>query len=227
MRKEKWISAGGSVLCRYWVFGIVLWWCGAVTAEPGGLLLRETEFTVFDVETTGFSPETDRIVEIGAIRFRGAEVLAEAAWLVNPGRSIPEAAVRKHGITDEMVQDAPALAAVLPLFFELAGESRLLAHNASYDVRFIRSGAVRCGVVLPPNSCHDTLMFFRRMFPEQKSHALGRLIEALEVPVETRHRGLADARAVMWILQRVMAEHPEMTLAEFQEKAGRVYCFAE
>ena len=114
--------------------------------------LRETAFVVVDLETTGGrmtardGKVADAITEIGAVKVRGGVVLGEFATLVDPQRSIPPQIVQLTGITTAMVFDAPTIAAVLPMFFEFSRGSVLVAHNARFDVGFLRAAADQCGI---------------------------------------------------------------------------------
>ncbi|HXO54117.1 MAG TPA: exonuclease domain-containing protein, partial [Mycobacterium sp.] len=117
-------------------------------AEP---TLRDTTFVVVDLETTGgkataTSGRCDAITEIGAVKVRGGVVLGEFGTLVDPQRSIPPQIVQLTGITTAMVCDAPTIGAVLPMFFEFARGAVLVAHNARFDVGFLRAAADRCGI---------------------------------------------------------------------------------
>src|SRR6204780_1571571 len=111
--------------------------------------LRETTFVVVDLETTGGrmtavdGKVADAITEIGAVKVRGGVVLGEFATLVDPQRSIPPQIVQLTGITTAMVCDAPTIAAVLPMFLEFAGDSVLVAHNAGFDIWFLRAAVQR------------------------------------------------------------------------------------
>ena len=114
--------------------------------------LRETTFVVVDLETTGGrmtgrdGKPADAITEIGAVKVRGGVVLGEFATLVDPQRSIPPQIVQLTGITTAMVCDAPTIAAVLPMFLEFAHGAVLVAHNARFDMGFLRAAAAQCGI---------------------------------------------------------------------------------
>src|SRR3954465_15751503 len=101
--------------------------------------LREITFVVVDLETTGGSAVTESITEIGAVKVRGGEVLGEFATLVDPGRTIPPQITLLTGITDYMVADAPRITAVLPPFLEFIRGTVLVAHNAGFDVGFLKA----------------------------------------------------------------------------------------
>src|SRR5689334_24890543 len=114
-----------------------------------GTPLRTTTFVVFDLETTGGSPDEDAITEIGAVKVCGGEVLGEFATLVDPGRGIPPEIVALTGITDAMVYQAPRLDEVLPAFLEFAAGSALVAHNSGFDVTFMKAACRRHGYAWP------------------------------------------------------------------------------
>ncbi len=120
--------------------------------EAAETSLRETTFVVVDLETTGgrmtagAGAVADAITEIGAVKVRGGAVLGEFATLVDPQRSIPPQIVQLTGITTAMVCDAPTIDAVLPMFLEFARGAVLVAHNARFDVGFLRAAAERCGI---------------------------------------------------------------------------------
>ena len=172
------------------------------TAE---LTLAETTFVVVDLETTG-GKATDEITEIGAVRVRGGVVLGEFATLVDPGRDIPPQIVQLTGITSAMVSDAPAVAAVLPMFLEFARGAVLVAHNAGFDIGFLRAAARRCGVVWPRPPTLCTVRLARRVLTREEapSVALAALAKLFAVSCEPTHRALDDARATVDVLHALI-----------------------
>ena len=153
------------------------------------------DYVVFDLETTGLSPERDAIVEIGALRVRGGVVLEEESFhsLVNPLRPIPFYVSRVHGLFDKHVRDAPTLEQVLPRFLEWVGESPVVAHNASFDVGFIRAGALKHGLEWNPvQLC--TVQLSRRAFPGVRGHKLDDLASRFDLRFTERHRSMGDVR---------------------------------
>jgi DNA polymerase-3 subunit epsilon len=117
----------------------------ALFDDPLSRSLRETTFVVVDLETTGGAPETCGITEIGAVKVRGGEELAEFATLVNPGQPVPPYITVLTGITEAMLLPAPPLTEVLPAFLEFAQGAVWVAHNAPYDVGFLRAACVALG----------------------------------------------------------------------------------
>jgi len=164
----------------------------STTAEP----VTSTVLVAFDVETTGFVAKRERIVEIGAVKFRGSEILASTNWLVNPGRPMPGIAARVHGISDAMVADAPAIADVLPQFLRFVGNAPLVAHNAPFDTEFLAVEADRIGVACPANTVIDSLLLARLWFPLSPTHKLEDLTRHLKLGTGGHHRALADATYV-------------------------------
>lgn len=169
-------------------------------------LVANVTFVVFDTETTGFSPTKDRIVEIGAVKFRNGQVLEEKSWLVNPGRPIPPWVIDVHGITDEMVKDAPSFKEVYPEFEEFTRGAVLMAHNARFDIAFMAAEMRRAGFVLPNNLVIDSLALFRKWFPASPSHALVDVARYTEIQTDTLHRGLADSMYVFLIFSKALVQ---------------------
>ncbi len=167
--------------------------------------LRETTFVVVDLETTGgraTGDGHDSITEIGAVKVRGGAVLGELATLVDPGRSIPPQIVALTGITTAMVCDAPRIDSVLPSFLEFARGAVLVAHNAGFDIGFLRAAAERCHIAWPRPPVLCTVRLARRVLtrdeaPSVRLSALARLFGAATQPT---HRALDDARATVDVL---------------------------
>ena len=164
--------------------------------------LREVTFVVVDLETTGGSAATEAITEFGAVKVRGGEVLGEFATLVDPGRSIPPQIVMLTGITDAMVYDAPAIGSVMPAFLEFIRGSVLVAHNAGFDIGFLKAACARLGLPWPGNPVIDTVRLARRVLTKEEAPSvrLGLLAPLLGSPVAPDHRALTDARATVDVL---------------------------
>jgi len=168
--------------------------------------LRETLFVVVDLETTGGSSTDDAITEIGAVKIRGGEVLGEFATLVDPGRSIPPNIVQLTGITTAMVRSAPRIEQVLPSFLEFAAGAVLVAHNAGFDVGFLRAAASRAEVAWPRFTVLCTVKLARRVLgrDEAPSVRLSALAELFRVSTTPTHRALDDARATVDVLHALI-----------------------
>ena len=170
--------------------------------------MRSQRYIVLDLETTGFSPARgDRIIEIGAVVFENGAPAAEFHTFIDPGRPIPAAARRVHGITDAMVRGQPPPQAVLPRFHEFLGNAVLVGHNAVFDLNFLRHEFGRLGLGLPnPHQC--TLKLCRQRFPHLPNHRLETVAQHLfgPIPAGTNlHRALDDARltAKVWMAMSV------------------------
>ena len=174
--------------------------------------LRDTTFVVVDLETTGGRAKAasdgsfDAITEIGAVKVRGGEVIGEFATLVDPGRAVPPQIVELTGITTAMVRDAPSIATVLPMFLEFARGAVLVAHNAGFDIGFLRAAGQRCGIAWPQPPVLCTVRLARRVLsreeaPSVRLSSLARLVGAATQPT---HRALDDARATVDVLHALI-----------------------
>lgn len=182
--------------------------------------LFDVTFAVLDLETTGLSPDRDRITEIGVVKARGGEVLGELSTLVHPGRAIPAGITVVTGITSHMVAGHPRIEAVLPTLLEFLGDAVLVAHNASFDTRFLAAALQRHGY--PPLGLEvvDTMAVARRVLRDEvRSVKLSRLATHFRSPVTPDHRALTDARATLHVLHGLLERVGALgatTLADLQ-----------
>jgi DNA polymerase-3 subunit epsilon len=172
------------------------------TFDELGTPLHEVVFVVVDLETTGGSPASCEITEIGAVKVRGGERLGEFQTLVNPGVPIPPFISVLTGISDAMVGGAPRLGTALPAFLEFAGDAVLVAHNAPFDISFLKAACAATGREWPGNRVLDTARLARQVVtrdeaPNCKLASLARLFRATTTP---DHRALSDARATVDVL---------------------------
>lgn len=167
--------------------------------------LAALTFVVFDLETTGLDTKNDRIVSIGAVRTRGPECLDGQcfATLVDPGRPIPKANTAIHGIDDAAVAGAPDAGAAAKLFAGFARESVLVAHNAAFDLAFLKRAGGEAGIEFdhPP---FDTLLIARHLFPDLADHSLDGLAALLRIEIGRRHSALDDAHATARVFARLL-----------------------
>ena len=161
-------------------------------------------YCVLDLETTGVSPVNDRITEIGVMKFKDGEVIDKFACFVNPERPIPPKVVEVTNITDDMVKDAETIEIVFPKLLEFLEDSVIVAHNADFDVGFLKNNAKRLGYEFN-NTYLDTLKLSRELFPDFKKHKLGIIAEKLGIEVEVAHRALDDVDTTVKVF-KVMIE---------------------
>ncbi len=176
-------------------------------------------FLVVDLETTGASPATSSITEIGAVRVRGGEVLAELSTLVRPAEPIPREIAVLTGITDAMVAGAPPVAAVLPSLLELVAGSVVVAHNARFDVSFLVAACAGAGLSWPSVRVLDTLALARQVLPrsEVRDHKLATLAAHLRAGTSPTHRALDDARATVDVLHALLARVGSLGVTSLEE----------
>ncbi len=166
--------------------------------------IAETEFVVFDLETTG-AKEPHRITEIGAFRVKGFEVKDTFQTLVNPETSIPPFISALTGINDEMVANAPRFADIVNDFLEFIGDAVLVAHNSAFDMRFINH---EIGLVFPEyrlaNQCLCTVALSRRLLPDIENHKLKTVAEHYSIDLSNHHRAGADAYATAHVFVNLL-----------------------
>jgi DNA polymerase-3 subunit epsilon len=190
--------------------------------------LADLDFTVVDVETTGWVPGEAAITEIGAVRVRAGRVIAEFSSLVNPGTPVPAPITELTGISDELVADAPAVAAVLPGLLAFAEGSVFAAHNAPFDLRFLTAACAAMGRDWPGFEVLDTVRLARHLMAtpqEVPDRKLATLALFFGSPVRPSHRALDDARATAVILGELLSRLAERadigTLAELEAWLGQ------
>ena len=152
----------------------------------------EGTYVVFDIETTGFSAVTDRIIEIGAVKVEDGKITDKFSTFVNPKRPIPFRITELTGITDEMVIDSPDIETILPQFIEFIGDAVLVAHNASFDVGFIEQNCKRQKIEADFTYV-DTVGMARFLLPALNRFKLDTVAKAVGVSLENHHRAVDDA----------------------------------
>ena len=170
------------------------------------MTLSSMTFTAIDTETTGLTPVVDRIVEIGAVRFRGDEIIDTFEAFVNPGVPISSGAAAVNGITDDMVRGKPAIEEVIPRFIDFVGQAIPVAHHAPFDVGFLSYDISKLNLAVPDKPVLDTCVIPKRLFPHAGGYSLENLAWFLDIQSDTFHRALADAIVCMKILNRCVSE---------------------
>ena len=160
----------------------------------------DDRFVVFDIETTGFSPINDRIIEIGAVKLQNGEIVDSFNAFVNPERRIPFEITELTGITPEMVSDAQSIEKIMPKFLEFVGDSVMVAHNAEFDMSFINSNCRRMGISID-NPVLDTIPLCKFLYPDLKKYKLNVIAKYLDISLENHHSAVDDAAATANILK--------------------------
>ncbi|MGA0866386.1 MAG: DEDD exonuclease domain-containing protein [Candidatus Nanopelagicaceae bacterium] len=178
---------------------------GQIAIDELGIPLSDATFIVVDLETTGGSPDDSEITEIGAVKVRGGQVIGEFQTLVNPGSEIPPFITVLTGITDAMVVEAPRIDEVLPAFFEFVGSEKevfLVAHNAPFDISFLRAATLRSRRSWPKYRVLDTAKIARRVLTRDDvpNNKLSTLAPYFGAEITPNHRALDDAKATVDVL---------------------------
>jgi len=189
--------------------------------------LDQTCFVVTDTETTGSKAKQDRIIELGAVKVQHGEITDRFQSLINPERTVPTNIQRLTGISTAMVIDAPTMKEVLPDYLDFLGDDVLVAHNLSFDEKFLNAELTRLGYDTIDNDTLCSLRLARRLLPGLKSRGLSALSTFYDVRVNGRHRALGDAEATGHILLRFLNqcafEHQIDTLDELMRFQNRSY----
>ncbi len=183
--------------------------------------ISEQQFVAFDTETTGLWAPSNRLVEIGAVKFYlGGGKISTFQALINPERPMPSEVIAVHGITDEMVADARKIGEVMPDFLEFCGtDTILLAHNALFDVSFLAVELDRIDQKRPENIVLDTVTISRKVFTEVQSYSLLSLAQHFGLSQKQQHRALDDAVLVQKIFELALKKLSNIsTIAELTRK---------
>lgn len=188
--------------------------------NAGDQMLEDVTYSVLDIETTGLSKNTDKITEFGIIKVRNGERLGEFECFVNPEKEIPQRVVEVTNITNEMVKDAETIDKVLPKVLDFVKDTVLVAHNATFDIGFIKHNADLLGLEFNPTYI-DSLPLAKELFPHFKKFKLGIIAENLGIEVDVAHRALADVDTLVKVLEvmlKMLKEKGITKLSEVDEK---------
>ena len=190
----------------------VLYGCEGYMVNDMGSIVRngkneslDSEYVVFDIETTGLKRETDRIIEIGAVKVINGKITDKFSTFINPDMPIPENITKLTSITDEDVKNAPKTDEAVSSFLSFVGNAVLVAHNAGVDVGFIRKWTVDHDLSLD-NTVVDTVELGKMLSPELKNYKLDTLCEKYKVSLEHHHRAVDDAGATAELFEKFLAE---------------------
>lgn len=166
--------------------------------------ILDQTFIVFDIETTGLSYKHDKITEIGAIKVKNGEIIDEFSALINPKVKIPKKIIELTGITDEMVSDKPTINTILPSFMDFVGDNPLVAHNASFDISFIKENCKKFNMKFS-NTIIDTLSLSKLLIPKLKRYKLNHLAKHFNIELKNHHRAVDDAKATAEIFINLLS----------------------
>jgi len=195
-------AAGDDIKVLYGVEGYIVDDLKPMVSKPNDLDFNQT-FIVYDIETTGLSNVDDQITEIGAVKVINGQIQDTFSALINPERKIPYKIVELTGITDEMVADKPTIDQVLPEFLDFIGDGAVVAHNAAFDIGFIKTQAMRLGLDFDPMVL-DTIDLAKLLLTEIKRFNLKRVSKYLGISLVNHHRAVDDATATAQIFVKLL-----------------------
>ncbi|HLS20378.1 MAG TPA: PolC-type DNA polymerase III [Bacillota bacterium] len=181
------------------------------------LSLNDATYVVFDVETTGLSAVYDTIIEIAGVKLHRGEVIDKFESFANPHRPLPEIITEITGITDEMLVDAPEVDVVLHQFKEWAGDSVLVAHNATFDIGFLNQGYKQLDLETITQPVIDTLELARFLYPKLGNHRLNTLCKHLNVELVQHHRAIYDAEATAYLFWKFVQQLNEKDMTNLAQ----------
>ena len=171
--------------------------------------LADDTYVVFDVETTGLSAVYDTIIELAAVKIKNGEIIDKFESFANPHKPLSATIINLTSITDDMLQDAPEVEAVLKRFHRWTEDAIFVAHNASFDMGFLNVGYKKVGLEKAANPVIDTLELGRLLYPELKNHRLNTLAKKLDVELTQHHRAIYDAEATGYIFLKMLRDAAE------------------
>ncbi len=168
-------------------------------------IVENYPIVIFDFETTGLDVYRDRIIEIGAIKYVNGERVADFSYLINPEIPLPEVITKITGITPEMLEGQAVIEDVLPEFLSFIDKSVLVAHNAEFDLNFLKSVAGRQGYQIE-YPCFCTLKMARQLLPDLESKNLDTLAKHYDLTFVARHRSIGDCEVTGSVLRSLLAK---------------------
>ena len=178
--------------------------------------IKEAEYVIFDIETTGLDPFEDKIIEIGAVKIKNGKKVGKFSELINPEIKIPAEISNITNITDDMVKNSRTIDKVLPEFIEFCKDSIVVAHNARFDVGFIKQKAKNYNLEFD-NSVMDTLFMAQTLLTDLKRFGLSNLVNYFNIPLEEHHRAYEDAKATGEVFIRLVRKILDMEIEYLDE----------
>ncbi|AJY76604.1 PolC-type DNA polymerase III [Paenibacillus beijingensis] len=180
--------------------------------HPRDESLKDAEYVVFDIETTGLSITACKIIELAGVKYREGKKIDEFQTFIDPHEKIPYHIQQLTNITDDMVRGAPELEPKLKEFVEFVGDAVLVAHNARFDIGFIQAACKEIGIPEVPNPVLDTLELARFLHPTMKNHRLNTLADKYKISLDNHHRAIDDSIALAGILYGLIGDTLERNI---------------
>ena len=177
--------------------------------KPSAKVLN-TSWVVFDLETTGFNKDHDRIIEIGATKYHCGKEIDNFSTLVNVDRSIPEVVKKLTGISESMLIGKPKIFSVIPKFMDFIKGSLLVCHNSSFDMNMLGAELTRHNITMDYD-CLCTLKMARDLLHDIADRKLVTIASYYNLSYETQHRSLSDARITAKVLNNLLNDHPSLS----------------
>lgn len=177
-------------------------------------------YVILDFETTGFHPHKDRIIEIGAVKVQGGEVVDTFHRRVNPGIKIPSFIQELTGLTDELLEDELSLEEVMPDFLPFYNDAILVAHNADFDMRFLNAALDECGYLDYVGEVIDTLQLAQILWPRESSYSLEALSIRRQLAHDQPHQALSDAQVTAQLFLQLLEQAQSMPFLLLQQITG-------
>lgn len=182
--------------------------------------IEDTTFVVFDIETMGFNSHEHEIIEIGAMKIKGTRFIETFNSFVNPKRKIIPRIVELTGITQDMVDNAPTIEEILPKFLEFIKDSFLVAHNATFDMGFIKRDLKKYLGLDFKAPVIDTIQMTKDLYPDLKGYNLDRLNKAFKLTLENHHRAIDDATATAKLFVMLLEKYIEKGIGNIEDIEG-------
>lgn len=211
------VSKNSGIKIIYGIEGYLIDDGAPIVMNAGNVAIDNCTFVVFDLETTGFSPTKDEIIEIGAVKISGNQIVDQFSSFVKPVQSIPLEVTNLTGISNESVEDAPDIYEVLPKFVDFAADAVLVAHNAQFDTGFLWANMDRVMKKVNRFPVLDTLGLARALYPKLKNHKLKTLAKEFKVKLENHHRAVDDAEATSQLLMKFLNDIKEKEITSLEE----------
>ena len=183
--------------------------------------LKDEKFVFLDIETTGMRTFEDRITEVGALVYEKGRLVKKFSTLVNPERYIPQWITDITGITNDMVKKSPKFEDIAEELFDLLGENIFVAHNVSFDYRFIQAEFAN---IQKNYSAHQlcTVKLSRNLYPQERSHNLDYVMERCGIECKARHRAFEDAEVLLKFYEAAKKLFPEEILKKALDKSIKI-----